>query len=196
MTERNAATRRRLFDAAVELIGTRGYDDTSVDDIVEQAGMAKGTVYYHFAGKAELVDAVIRDRSNDLLSEFARIEQQHPHDPSEAITLLVGALLRFLMREPAYSRLLLSEMWRDDRPWYSTLKDTRRDAVNSICRVVHSGVESGEFRTDIDPEFAGYALFGMTTFCAIDGLAHDSHRPFEDLEKQILGIAWAALREC
>jgi len=196
MTRRNAATRRRLFDAAVELIGQRGYEDTSVDDIVELAGMAKGTVYYHFAGKAELVDAVIKDRSSMLLDSFRAIEAECADDPQEAISRLVEALLEFLTREGAYSRLLLNEMWRTDRPWYGALMATRHEVVETICRVVETGVTRGDFRSDIDPDFAGYALFGMTSFCAIDGLTHDPHRPYDDLHKQILGAAWAALRAC
>jgi len=196
MTQRNAATKRRLFDAAVELLGQRGYEDTSVDDIVEKAGMAKGTVYYHFAGKAELVDAVIRDRSAALLEEFRAIERENVNDPTRAIGLLVGSLLDFLSQETAYSRLLLNEMWRTDRPWYKTLMLTRHEIVDTICRVVRSGIEKGEFRNDVDPDFAGYALFGMTSFCAIDGVTHDPHRSFDDLQEQILSAAMAALRVC
>lgn len=196
MTPRNAATKRRLFDATVELVGVRGYENTSVDDIVELAGLAKGTVYYHFASKAELVDAVIKDRTCQLLEAFKKIEVNCSDEPPEAIERLVGTLLEFLTKESAYSRLLMSEVWRDDRPWYETLVHTRHEAVDTICRVVRSGVERGEFRADVDADFAGYALYGMTAFCAVDKMTHDSGRPYEDLHRQIVQTAWAMLRAC
>ncbi len=196
MTPRNEATKRRLFDATVELVGVRGYENTSIDDIVERAGLAKGTVYYHFTGKAELMDAVIKDHSSWLTETFKAIEDACSDEPQEAIERLVGALLEFLTKESAYSRLLMSEVWRDDRPWYETLSRTRHESVDTICRVVRSGVDRGEFRADVDPDFAGYALYGMTAFCAVDRLTHDSGRSYEDLHRQIVKTAGAMLRVC
>ena len=95
MSKRSDATRERLFEAAVELIGERGYHGTTVDDIVARAGVAKGTVYYHFAGKTELFHALLTD-GLDKLSDAFRAEIEDNEDPREALRCIVEAELRFI----------------------------------------------------------------------------------------------------
>lgn len=56
--EKREATRQVILNAAAELFRTKGYDSTSVDDIVLAANLAKGTFYYHFQKKDDLVLAL------------------------------------------------------------------------------------------------------------------------------------------
>src|SRR4030088_2552948 len=53
-TARRQATRQKLYAAAVPLIAEQGFSATTVDEIAERAGVAKGTVYYNFASKNDL----------------------------------------------------------------------------------------------------------------------------------------------
>lgn len=56
--EKREATRQDILAAASELFKTKGYETTSVDDIVESANVAKGTFYYHFEKKDDLLMAL------------------------------------------------------------------------------------------------------------------------------------------
>ena len=56
--ERSEATTARLVAAARELFATHGYAATLLDDVVVAAGVTKGALYHHFAGKRELFEAV------------------------------------------------------------------------------------------------------------------------------------------
>jgi AcrR family transcriptional regulator len=55
---RGEATRRRLVEVARDLFGRRGYEGTSVEDVLVASGVARGALYHHFQSKAELFDAV------------------------------------------------------------------------------------------------------------------------------------------
>ena len=57
---RRQATKAKLYEAAVTLIAEQGFSATTVDEIAERAGVAKGTVYYNFASKAELFEELLR----------------------------------------------------------------------------------------------------------------------------------------
>jgi len=192
---RTRITKRRLYEAAAEIIGTRGFDDTTVDDIVEKAGMAKGTVYYHFASKSELVQALITELSAELIRDFGEIEQRLSDDPYNALLELMRAQLCYLTDNPAFSRLLTAELWRTDRPWHEALMTARKALVDTICRVVKKGIERGTFQKAIDPDFAGYALFGLTTYVALDRLAHEPDRPYDDLVAQMEAVVKAAVSQ-
>ncbi|NUP57958.1 MAG: helix-turn-helix transcriptional regulator, partial [Pseudarthrobacter sp.] len=57
---RTTATRQKLFDASMELIGERGAASVTVDEIAAAAGVSKGTVYYNFGSKSELIAQLLR----------------------------------------------------------------------------------------------------------------------------------------
>ena len=196
MSSRSDATKKRLFDAAMDLIGERGFTDASVDEIVERAGVAKGTVYYHFAGKAELLEALIADRLRPLIDDFDEAAAAHADNPRAAIEALVRAELEFLSERSSFSKLLLTEMWREDRLWRKTLVLLRQELLTVVRTVIAQGIESGDFRDDIDPDFGASALFGMTATVALDWLAFEPTKPLEEVLRQITKVAFNAIRPC
>ncbi|MGN6101053.1 MAG: TetR/AcrR family transcriptional regulator, partial [Devosia sp.] len=50
--------RQELLDIALKLFATRGYDETSVNDVIEAAGLSKGAFYHHFSSKEDLMKAL------------------------------------------------------------------------------------------------------------------------------------------
>ena len=51
--------KKEILDVAEELFTVKGYDGTSTTDILERVGIARGTLYYHFKSKEEILDALI-----------------------------------------------------------------------------------------------------------------------------------------
>jgi AcrR family transcriptional regulator len=73
--ERGKTTRERLISVGFDLFGSQGYEATSINAILDAAGLARGAFYHHFAGKAELFDAVLDRvvaRIADASAEAAR----------------------------------------------------------------------------------------------------------------------------
>ena len=54
-----AERKNEILDAAEELFAARGYEETSTGDILDRVGIARGTLYYHFRSKEEILDALI-----------------------------------------------------------------------------------------------------------------------------------------
>ncbi|MDH5519863.1 MAG: TetR/AcrR family transcriptional regulator, partial [Acidimicrobiia bacterium] len=52
--------RREIVDAALELFATKGYASTTVNDILDAVGIAKGTFYHHFTSKEEVMRGVVQ----------------------------------------------------------------------------------------------------------------------------------------
>ena len=63
--------REEILDAAQELFESKGYEQTSTTDIMKKVGIAKGTLYYHFASKEEILDALL-DEMTDQMEKAAR----------------------------------------------------------------------------------------------------------------------------
>ena len=109
-------------------------------------------------------------------------------------TLRVRAELEFVCEQESFSKLLLTEMWREDRMWRETLVRLRSELGRVIESVVQRGIDSGVFRADVDPRFAASALFGMTATVALDWLAFEPWRPLDDVLAQITKVAFNAIR--
>ncbi|MEW9125033.1 MAG: TetR/AcrR family transcriptional regulator [Thermotaleaceae bacterium] len=63
--------RNEILDAADALFGQRGFDGTSTNDILEKVGIARGTLYYHFKSKEDIMDGLI-ERYNVQILEVAQ----------------------------------------------------------------------------------------------------------------------------
>jgi AcrR family transcriptional regulator len=70
--EYKALTRAAVLDAAAEQFIGRGFLQTTIEDVAAAARVSKGTVYYHFADKADLFEAVFRDRQTRLVNAVVR----------------------------------------------------------------------------------------------------------------------------
>lgn len=68
--ERRTATTQAILEAARRLFVTRGFTGTSIDDIGQQAGVAKGAVYHHFASKEEIFLRVFEEMTAELASRI------------------------------------------------------------------------------------------------------------------------------
>lgn len=92
-TEPQAATPKRdlLLQCARNLFAREGYHATGVDRILDQAGVAKMTLYNHFGSKEQLIVAVIDDASQSLVDEL-RAWTARSDDPFEQVLLIFDAL--------------------------------------------------------------------------------------------------------
>lgn len=80
----------QILDIAEELFITKGYDDTSTTDILERAGIARGTMYYHFRSKEEILDALI-DRIIQGIVRNVRAVLSYPVTAPQKIIAFIGA---------------------------------------------------------------------------------------------------------
>ncbi|OLT12161.1 hypothetical protein BJF78_24840 [Pseudonocardia sp. CNS-139] len=85
--EGRAEVRRELVAAAVALFRTRGYEDTTVDDIAAAAGVGRRTFFRYFRGKE---DAVSPDHEAGLARLAAIFEDAHPSEPTASLVLRAG----------------------------------------------------------------------------------------------------------
>src|SRR3954451_21013746 len=92
-TERRAPTRRRLLDAAIEVVAKEGFDGASVDAIARKAGFSVGAVYSNFAGKDDLFLALFDEHVAWFEARLAEL----PQDEGEWIDFLLADPSQFLV---------------------------------------------------------------------------------------------------
>jgi AcrR family transcriptional regulator len=104
--EKRARTRAQIVEAGLVLLAERPPEALTVDAIVEAAGVAKGTFYYHFQSVEELVAAVgasLADTFDELLAP-SRLGEP---DPVERMSLAFTKFLEKAINEPLWGRLVV-----------------------------------------------------------------------------------------
>ncbi|MGA3602056.1 TetR/AcrR family transcriptional regulator [Lysinibacillus agricola] len=84
--------RNEILDAADELFGQKGFDGTSTNDILEKVGIARGTLYYHFKSKEDIMDALIERYNVQILGVAKAIASDKSIPVNERIVRVVMAL--------------------------------------------------------------------------------------------------------
>ena len=113
------ATRAALMGAARGLFAERGYAAVATEEIVRAAGVTRGALYHHFAGKEELFAAVYEEVEADLVAEIGQVATEAA-DPLDALHLGAAAFLE-ACRRPEVQRITLIdapsvlgwERWRE-----------------------------------------------------------------------------------
>src|ERR1700738_5165794 len=102
--ERNAWTKRKIFDAATKIVGKHGYAEASVARITEQAGVAQGTFYNHFENRQELLDQLLPNIGIDMV-RFIRERTGTAQAARQEIERF-GAFFDFIREVPEFLRIL------------------------------------------------------------------------------------------
>jgi AcrR family transcriptional regulator len=178
------ATRQKLFQAAVTLIAEQGFSSTTVEEIAERAGVAKGTVYYNFSSKTDLFEELLRHGVELLTADLRQAADSVAEGGGsrvDALDAMVRAVLVFIDRYPAFTQLYVAELWRTNRAWNSTLMVVRGEAVAVVEEVLRRGVEEGELSGEIDIQLTASALVGMVLVAALDWKAFQPERSLDDV---------------
>jgi AcrR family transcriptional regulator len=96
-TAKRPSARERLLSAADELFYRDGVHSTGIDAVIEKAGVAKGSLYYIFGGKDELVAAYLRGR-HEVFRQSVEQSQAYIDDPAGKILALFDVLADYVSR--------------------------------------------------------------------------------------------------
>jgi AcrR family transcriptional regulator len=98
------STRAALIDTAGTMFAERGFSQTSLDDIASATQVTRGAVYHHFDSKQALLEAVLYEMEEAMVTRVVGAAAQHTTEPWQAA---MAALQAFLdqCEEPVYGRL-------------------------------------------------------------------------------------------
>jgi AcrR family transcriptional regulator len=162
--ESPAGTRERLLAAAIRLFSQKGYDGTSVDEIVAEARANKRMVYHYFGSKEAIYHEVLREVYGRLMNiELALVDPEAPME--QALEALVRAYFAFLAANPEFVQLLLWENLSRGRHLGSA-----GDALSKapILGVLHQALQRGVREERIAAGFdTKHLLINLIGLCLI-----------------------------
>jgi AcrR family transcriptional regulator len=174
--------REEILEAAMRCFARTGFHRTSMNDIVAESGLSKGTLYWHFGSKRDLFLALVDKIMGEMMVSYqgalegAASASEYLH----RLSVLTGELL---IKERNFAALVMSlalETWQDEVIKQHYL-EMASDFIDVIEALLEEGVASGEFRAVNTREVAHglAALFDGVFFHDFAGVGGDAAERIE-----------------
>lgn len=156
--ERRAATRGSVIDAAEKLFALKGIEAVTIDDIVAEANVARGSFYYNFQSKEQVVLAIGKHHFGRV-AEKLETKLARGDSPSLLLRELLSTTCRWYARNRHLAKtLLLTSLEQASPPVDRSESPSFRKLAE---RILHRGQDIGEIRPDFEPSALAEIATGM-----------------------------------
>ncbi len=138
--------KNEILDVAEELFNLNGFDATTISAIIEKAGIARGTVYYHFKSKEDVLDALIERHCERLLAEAKEIAADSSLPVMER---LIQTLMSMNGDKEGTPSVITQQMHRPQNAlMHQKTHETMLEAIPPILMgIIEDGIKEGIFNT-------------------------------------------------
>lgn len=155
--------KNEILDVAERLFATKGFDNTSTNDILNEIGIARGTLYYHFKSKEDILDAMIERITGRLLAGARSLVNQRELPVLQRLAMIIQALN-------------ISDEWGDKlmeqlhRPQNALMHQKMQERLLAemnplLTGLIEEGIAQGICRTDYPAEVVEMTfLYANTAF--------------------------------
>jgi len=155
--------KEKITQQSVLLFEKKGFSETSIQDIVEALGVTKGTFYYYFSSKEQLLMDIHLGYINDLLKRQEQIMAAASTN-MEKIRSMVQLLIGDIESKGASGRVFFREMRHLSEENAKEIKKKREQFRVNIEELIAHGIEEGEFRKSLSPALTAFAILGATNW--------------------------------
>ncbi len=189
------ARRAQIIGCAIEILAERGYAGASLAAIAERAGISKGVISYHFAGKAELLEQVVRSVYT-AGAAYMRPRIEAKHTAAAMLAAYLRSNLEFIRDHPrdmtAIAEIILNVRSGEGVLRFAGGREGIETVLESIQAILRKGQEDGEFG-DFDTRTMAWAVRS-----AIDGVSQqrllDPGLDFDTVIAELTGLFDRATR--
>jgi AcrR family transcriptional regulator len=187
LTKKGEKTRQKLLDTAEEIFGTKGYFNTSIVDITQQAKVAQGTFYIYFASKEKIFEELVRQLSSDFRNQI-RQEVLHASSAKEAQMMGFKAFFRWVKNHRNLYSIVQQAIVVDQhlyRWYYERL-------AQGYIKGLQEAMDQGQFKV-LDTEAVAYVLMGIAQFIGMRWVYWDDHDVPEPVFEDVMDVIFEGI---
>lgn len=164
--------KNEILDVAERLFCTKGFDDTSTSDILEEVGIARGTLYYHFKSKEDILDAMIERLTGQLMKKATVIAR----DSEIPVLDRLAQSIMAMNLENDLGHMVMEQMHRPQNALlHQKMQKRMLEQVNPIVtKLIKEGIEQRIFQTEYPESMVEMTMLYANV--AFDDLAENTPR--------------------
>lgn len=152
-------TKRKIFETSMKLFAQKGYEATSIEEITATVGVAKGTLYYHFASKEEIFNFLVEEGMK-LLKNSIQIKTSKLSNSLDKIRAIILIQIKVIKKYENLITIVLSQIWGNEER-NNTCKKYVFEYIKTIEDITKEGIKKGEI-INRDSEVLASEIFALT----------------------------------
>lgn len=154
----------KLTQQSILLFQKRGFSQTSIQDIVNALDVTKGTFYYYFTSKEQLLMDIHDDYITHLLERQERILDVEQYTQKEKLTEVIRLLITDIASNGPSGRVFFREVRHLTDANMENIKHKREQFRLNIEQIVKEGIKRGEFRKGLRADMLAFGILGVTNW--------------------------------
>lgn len=161
--------RNEILDTAQYLYYSRGYEHTTVRDIIDEVGIAKGTFYHHFHSKQELLDSLIDRILDQIVQTLGPMIDDDQLSALEKFNRFISDITEMKFENLDVLKTFMQVYYQEDNAIMRerTQMESIRQVAPLLARIIHQGVAEGIFATTY-PDICAEIILQMS-----QNMSHD-----------------------
>ena len=153
--------RKKIIEESIDLFDKKGFNKTSIQNIVDSIGVTKGTFYYYFNSKQELLRDIHLSYIQELLYEQETIIKNENSNSKEKISKIVYLIISKIKTQGKSARVFNREMRHLEDAHIHQVNLYRRKFRTNFQKLISEGIEAKEFRNDLKTDIVTFGILGM-----------------------------------
>jgi AcrR family transcriptional regulator len=156
--------KQRILEAGIQLIDENGFKSTSINDIVEAIGVTKGTFYYYFASKEELLKDIHILYIEDLIHRQEEILANTSTTCTNKLYEIIHLLISNIRTKRQSARIFIREIRHLSKANFVSIRQKRNMFRDNIQSLLEDGIYKGEFKPGSRADIVTLGILGMTNW--------------------------------
>ena len=173
----------RILNTAYKLFTEKGIKDTSVQDIVDNANVAKGTFYLYFKNKYELQDILIAKKSHKLFTEaLESLRKTYITNFSDQIIYIINYVIDQLTKMPILLKFISKNLsWGVYNKTINKLYERNEEEQDGLYNLFLKGVNENNLKLK-NPEVTLFMIIELTSSACFNSILYNEPLPIEEFK--------------
>jgi AcrR family transcriptional regulator len=156
--------KEKITEKSIQLFDQKGFSETSIQDIVDSLGVTKGTFYYYFSSKEELLMDIHIRYIDDMLANQHEILADESTSSKDKLLAIVQMLLGNIKTQGASAKVFFREMRNLSQESLAEIIPKRDQFRLNIEKLIEEGKQNGEFRANLKSPIIAFGILGITNW--------------------------------
>lgn len=173
----------RLLENAFKLFTQKGVKDTSIQEIVDNANVAKGTFYLYFKDKYEIRDVLISKKSKKLFNNALKdLRKTEINDLSDQVVFIVDHVINALIRNPLLLKFISKNLSLGIyNQTVQKIYETNSDEENGVLKLFLKGIEESNIKLK-NPEVTLYMIIELVSSTCFNSILYGNPLPINEFK--------------
>ena len=151
----------KLIQAAIDLFDEKGFKGTSIEDITDSIGATKGTFYYYFKSKQEMLKDIHLTYILDLLEKQKAIIQDPNKSNYQKLYDIIYLIISNIRTKGKNARIIFREMRHLEGVYLEQIKGKRKDFRLNVQALLEDGIAKNEFDQNVRADISAFSILNM-----------------------------------